>query len=118
MIYSKTRNVLKFYEWFLLLSVIIAGLFTIIWLRSAITALEYNIAKLQETKIELVKERKELLAERASLSSVKRIEGLAYQKGFAIPDRRYIHLKKRNESPEVITVSGTLRLDELLFNRQ
>lgn len=118
MIYSKTRNVLKFYEWFLLLSVIIAGLFTIIWLRSAITALEYNIARLEETKIELSKERKELLAERASLSSVKRIEGMAYQKGFAIPDRRYIHLKKRNESPQVIAVSGMLRLDEMLLNKE
>lgn len=117
MIYSKTRNVLKWYEWILLVTVIIGGLFAVIWLRSAITALEYNIAKLEETKAELLKERKELLAERATLSSVKRIETLASQHGLTIPDRRYIHLKKRNESPEVLTVSGTFKLDELLFNK-
>lgn len=117
MIYLKTRNVLKFYEWILLVSVIIIGLFTVIWLRSAITALEYNIAKLEETKIELLKERKELLAQLATLSSVKRIETLAHKRGLTIPDRRYIHLKKERKTPEVIEVSGTLRLDELLFNR-
>ncbi|MCX7792778.1 MAG: hypothetical protein N2257_00010 [Thermodesulfovibrionales bacterium] len=117
MIYSKTRNVLKWYEWILLIAIIIGGLFTVIWLRSAITALEYNIAKLEETKIELLSVRKELLAERATLSSVKRIETIASSRGLTIPDRRYIHFKKRNESVEVVTVSGTLRLDELLFNK-
>jgi len=117
MIYSKKRNVLKYYEWFLLFFLIVAGLFTIIWLRSAITALEYNIASLEERKKEILKERKELLAQRASLSSSHRIYEIAVKRqGLAFPDRRYISLIKRNESPQVVSVRGKIKLDELFLD--
>ncbi len=117
MIYSKTRNVLKYSELLLMFFVIGAGLFIIIWFRSAVTALEYNIASLEETKKEVLKERKELLAQRASLSSSHRIYELAVKRrGLGFPDRRYISLIKRNESPQVVSVRGTIKLDELFLD--
>jgi len=117
MIYPRTRNVLKFYEWFLLLFLIVSGLFTIVWLRSAITALEYNIARLEEEKKEIIRERKELLAQKVELSSLHRIHEVAFKrKGLTFPDRRKVNLVKRNEVPEVLSVKGTIKLDRLFFN--
>lgn len=116
MIYSRTRNVLKFYEWLLLLGLIVAGLFSLVWLRSAITALEYNIARHEETKREILREKKELLAQRASLSSLQRIHNLAFKtEGFTFPDRRRLNFIKKKESPRVLSVSGNIKLDELFF---
>lgn len=116
MIYSRSRNVLKFYEWFLLFFLLSAGVVGIIWIRSAITALEYNIAKLEQTKLELVKERKVLLAERASLTSYGKIEeAISRKQGLHLPDRRYVHLKKRPETSQIISVSGSVRLDRLFL---
>ncbi len=117
MIYPRGRSVLKFYEWFLLVIVIVGGIFTIIWLRSAITSLEYRIAELERIKLDALKEQKRLLAERASLTSVERIEELAFNKeGLHFPDRRHVHLIRRVDSPQVLSVAGSIRLDRLFHD--
>lgn len=49
-------------------------IFGIVYLRSNVTKLEYDIGELEKKKMEYVKERKLLLAKRASLLSLEKLE--------------------------------------------
>lgn len=69
--------------------------FTIVWIRSAVVSLEYQLSSLDHKKIELMKEGKVLGAERASLIAVKRFEAVASADGnLVFPDRmKVVHVK-------------------------
>ncbi|MBI5188512.1 MAG: hypothetical protein HZA07_05520 [Nitrospirae bacterium] len=88
---GSNKNMLSFIVKFLCIALLLFGVFGLVWLRSSITTLEYNLGDLEKKKMEHIKERKRLLAERASLLSP-----LHLTHGFVFPDRvRVIHVKKQ-----------------------
>jgi len=78
---------------------LLCGLFGIVYLRSSVIQLEYTIGSLEKTKMNKLRERKMLLAEKTSLLSFEKIEAsLNGGQGFVMPDRiRVIHVKKQGE---------------------
>ncbi len=50
------------------------SIFSILWIRSNVIAVEYRLSTLEEKKKEMLKEQKLLLAEKASLTSIARID--------------------------------------------
>jgi cell division protein FtsL len=77
--------------------VLLLSIFSIVWLRSSIVSLEYNISNLEKKKTELMIQRKILTAERANLISVERFENAA-SNGLVFPDRiKVVHVKKAKE---------------------
>ncbi|MDX9714072.1 MAG: hypothetical protein RBT37_01445 [Dissulfurispiraceae bacterium] len=74
--------------------ILIASIFSVVWLRSSVVSIEYSLGKLENTKIAMLKERKLLAAERASLLSVERL-GKVAAKTYVFPDRvRVVYVKK------------------------
>ena len=62
--------------------------FAVVWIRSGVVSLEYQLSSLENRKNELMKEGKGLGAERASLLAVKRFETVASADGHLVfPDR-------------------------------
>ncbi|MDH5768533.1 MAG: hypothetical protein OEZ31_06195 [Nitrospirota bacterium] len=84
----------------LLIALLLFGLFGLVWFRSHVVTLEYNLSDLEKKKIECLKERKMLLAEKANVLSFRKVEAsLSKNQGFVFPDRiRVIHVKKQKES--------------------
>ena len=67
---------------------VIFGIFGLVWLRSSIRSVEYEIGALQKELGGVLKERKLLVAERASLFSIQQVETAASGKlGLGFPDR-------------------------------
>ena len=84
----------------MLISVLLlCSLFGIVYLRSSVMQLEYTIGDLEKMKMNQLRERKMLLAEKTSLLSFEKIEAsLSGSQGFVLPDRiRVIHVKKHEE---------------------
>ena len=81
----------------LIIVVLLVGLFGIVSLRSSVLQLEYTIGSLEKEKMEQLRERKILLAEKTSLLSFEKIEAsLSGSQGFVLPDRvRVIHVEKQ-----------------------
>ncbi len=78
----------------------VALVFSIIWLRSSFVALEYELGHLQILRAELIKEQRELIARKASMASMKKIERIAVSKmGFVYPDRRRVFFVKSGSPP-------------------
>jgi len=83
---------------------LLAGLFVLIWLRSSIITAAYDLRTLEERKMDSLKESKLLLAERAKLMSIEKINasfrGVGPGQGAAgdnlFSNRvRVIHVKRR-----------------------
>lgn len=53
--------------------ILLLGLFGLIWLRSNVVTVAYDLRNLEEKKMESLKERNILLAERAKLMSIEKI---------------------------------------------
>ena len=72
------------------------GMFGIVYLRSSVMKIEYTIGELEKTKMNYLKERKMLIAEKTSLLSYEKIEAsLNSNQEFILPDRiMVIHVKK------------------------
>ncbi|MEW6674571.1 MAG: hypothetical protein AB1348_00875 [Nitrospirota bacterium] len=88
---GSNKNMLSFIVKFLCVALLLFGVFGLVWLRSSIINLEYNLGDLEKKRMEHLKERTLLLAERASLLSP-----LHLTHGFVFPDRvRVIHVKKQ-----------------------
>lgn len=73
----------------LMLILIIVSIFATLWIRSAIIATEYRLSSLEQQKKELLKERRLLIAEKASLTSFARIDATANQE-IVLPDRKKV----------------------------
>ncbi|MCE5312446.1 MAG: hypothetical protein LLF86_04770 [Nitrospiraceae bacterium] len=92
----RSRNSGKFSFFLKTLSVVLllASVFSIVWLRSSVVSMEYRLGKLENTKMEMLKERKHLDAQRASLMSVERL-GKAAAREYVFPDRvKVVYVKK------------------------
>lgn len=105
-----TRRMKRTGGWFLLrlsiLLYLIAGLFSLIWLRTTIVNMEYEIGELNTQKVVLLREEKLLMAERASLYSAMKIEDIATNGlGMNLPDRENIYYVKRTREAGVYTTS-------------
>ncbi len=75
---------------------IFIGVFTLIWLRTTVVNLEYELSQLIEQKKELNREGKLLLAEKAGFYSAERIEEVAIKRlGMSLPKREKVVFVKK-----------------------
>lgn len=122
MMRTKTnQNMLSFLYKPLCMVLLLFGLFGLIWLRSNVVSLAYELRSLEEKKIAALKDMKSSLAERASLMSLEKIdasfkgsvqrETVYANSGYVFPDRvRVVHIKQ-NRRPESLKASLEIRKD-------
>ncbi len=95
--------------------ILLSGLFGLIWLRSGVVTIAYDLRNLEEKKMDSLKDRKILLAERARLMSLEKIDASFHGRAqgntkLAAADNmftnrvRVIHIK-RNSVPGIYKVS-------------
>jgi len=120
MMRTKTNsNMLSLFYKPLCVAFLLFGLFGLVWLRSNVVKVAYDLRNLEEKKMETLKDVKMLLAERAKLMSIEKIEvafrgniqkGSVYaDSGYVFPDRvRVIHVK-RDKGPESLKASFELK---------
>jgi hypothetical protein len=80
---------------------LLGAIFGIVWLRSSILTMEYTISELENKKMERLREAQMLLAERAALLSMQKVEKTAVRTlGLVFPDRtRIVHVKSTAQGP-------------------
>ena len=92
------------------MALLLLGLFGLVWLRSNVLTINYDIRSVEEKRMEALKDMKMLLADRAGLMSLARINGPLRESGqadarlagsgFVTPDRvRVIHVRS-SKGPE------------------
>lgn len=70
-------------------------IFFIIWLRSNVVTMEYELGKLQSRKIQLIQDKQELLARKAQITSAMRVEYVAQNDlGLTYPSRQKVFYVK------------------------
>lgn len=85
------------------------SLFGLVWLRSSIMTTAYELRSLEEERMRMIKEREMLLAERAKLMSLEKINASFHGqskrtrryavKGYIFPERsRVVHIKERSQT--------------------
>ena len=84
----------------LCIALLLVGQFSLVWLKSHVLSLEYNIGILETVKANHMKERRLLLAEKAGLQSLEKLEAsVANSSDFIFPDRvKVIHVKRQKDS--------------------
>ncbi len=82
----------------LFITFLLCGIFGIVWLRSNFTSVEYTISELENKKADRLREAKMLLAEKASLMSMHKMEKTAVRDlGLVFPDRKKVmYVKEKN----------------------
>ncbi len=75
---------------------ILFGIFSIVWLRSSVRTAEYSIAALDHKRMEILRDRKTLMAEKASLLSIQSVKNKGSGKlALVFPDRiKVVYVKK------------------------
>jgi hypothetical protein len=97
MIYKKGRTVLSYCIGPFCVTLILCGIFGIVWLRSNFTTLEYHISKLEHRKIDELRETKMLMGKKASLLSLHRPDKAGTVRlGMVFPDRAKVVYVKEN----------------------
>jgi hypothetical protein len=74
---------------------IVMSVFSIVWLRASVTSLEYKLSSLEKSKTEALRDQKSMVAQKAKLMSLARVEknDLAGF-GFSFPERtRVVYVK-------------------------
>lgn len=101
MIKLRNRSVVQYFIKPFFIAFLICGIFSIVWLRSSITSIEYTISELENKKMDRLRETKTLMAERASILSMQKVERTAVQNlGLVFPDRtKVVYVKERNSGP-------------------
>lgn len=95
--------------------ILLCGLFCLVWLRSSVVSVAYDLRNLEEKKLASLRDTKMLLADRSKLISLANIESSFDKKGrgdyknvsggFVFPDRvKVIHVKG-HKGPEVYKAS-------------
>ncbi|OGW39575.1 MAG: hypothetical protein A2Y97_11930 [Nitrospirae bacterium RBG_13_39_12] len=80
----------------LFIALLLIGVFCLVYLRSSVMTLEYKLSDLEKTKMDYLRDRKMLLAEKTSLLSLKKIASLTETQGFILPDRiKVIHVREQ-----------------------
>lgn len=80
----------------LLAILVILSFLLVVWQRTQVLRLGYQLERMEATKKELVKENKGLLLEVTSLASLERIEKIASEHlNLKVPDRKNIYVVKK-----------------------
>jgi hypothetical protein len=92
----------------LFVTFLLCGLFGIVWLRSNYTSMEYTISELESIKIDRLRQAKMLMAEKASLMSMRGVERTAGRDlGLVFPDRKkVVYVKERSQGPQKASFGG------------
>lgn len=85
---------------------LLCGLFGIVWLRSNFISVEYTISELENKKVDRLREAKMLMAEKASLMSMHKVEKTAVRNiGLVFPDRKkVVYVKEKNLGPQRVSL--------------
>lgn len=83
---------------------ILFAIFAILWVRSNVISVEYRLSNLEEKKKEMLRERRNLLAQKASLTSFVRISS-AQGDLLVFPDRKKVVYIAANPDSLVKSVS-------------
>lgn len=93
-----SKSILAYFIKPLLFIMIFIGIFGLVWLRSGIIAIEYQIGMLEKEKTDALREKKLLIAERASMLSIKEVGERGMVTGLTFPDRKKVlYVKKDNQ---------------------
>jgi len=83
-------------------------LFALVWLRASVVNIEYELGDLETQRADLYRERKIVVAQRASLYSAEKIENVAIKRlGMALSERENIFYVKRTAGAGVFKASNT-----------
>ncbi|GAB4414706.1 MAG: hypothetical protein OHK0032_10830 [Thermodesulfovibrionales bacterium] len=108
MIYIRHKSMLVYLVKPLFIAFLLFGIFGIIWLRSNLISLEYSISELENKKMDRIRETKMLMAERASILSIQKVEKTAVRNlGLVFPDRtRVVYVKETVSGPKRASLNG------------
>ncbi len=83
-----------------LVAILFVGVFGLVYMKSNFVKLEYSLGELEKKKMNCMKERKRLLAEKTSQLSFARLESSSDDReGFVLPDRlKVVHVSKQMRS--------------------
>ena len=83
-----------------LITLLLVGVFGVVYLRANFLKLEYSLGELEKKKMHCLRDRKMLFAEKTSLLSFARLESSpSDQEGFVLPDRlKVVHISKQMRS--------------------
>lgn len=97
MMYKNSMSILSFIIKPLSIIFLIFCVFGLVYLRSSFLTLEYSLGDLEKKKMNCLKERKMLLAQKASLLSFAKLEAShSDSEGFVLPDRiKVVHINKQ-----------------------
>ncbi|MBI5409016.1 MAG: cell division protein FtsL [Nitrospirae bacterium] len=85
---------------------IVFCLFAIIWLKAAVVNLEYELGELDKKRADLIRERKMVVAQRASFYSTEKIEKAAVTSlGMTLPVRGNVFYVKRTQAAVPVKAS-------------
>ena len=82
-------------------------LFAIVWLRASVVNIEYELGDLETQRADLYRDRKIVVAQRASFYSAEKIENVAIKRlGMSLPERENVFFVKRAASAGVYKASN------------
>ncbi len=93
-------SILSFVVKPLMIALLIIGIFSLVYLRSSFLKLEYSLGDLEKKRMNYLRERKMLLAEKIRMISYAQLEAShSDDEGFTQPDRtKVIHLYRQKGS--------------------
>lgn len=80
----------------------LCSLFSLVWLRSNFISMEYAISELENKKMERIRQTQMLMAEKASMMSMQKVEKTAMRNlGLVFPNRtKVVYVKEKNTGPK------------------
>jgi hypothetical protein len=103
--YHRRRNVLVSLLKPVLVFILLTGVFGLVWLRSSIISIEYDIGDLERQKAATIAEAQLLRAELSALTSIREVE--ERRLALAFPDRQRVIYVKRDHGGGPYTASFT-----------
>lgn len=114
MIYTAQKSMLSYLLKSLLIISILTGIFGLVWLRSNITQVEYQIGVLEAERAYALRQMKALIAKRASALSMKEVQLRGIEvAGLSYPDRKkVIYVKRQTWGTYDASIRGDAVLNE------
>ncbi len=83
-------------------------LFAIVWLRASVVNIEYDLGDLEQQRADLYRDRKMVVAQRASHYSAENIENVALKRlGMTLPERENVFFVTRTNAAAAFKASNT-----------
>ena len=83
-------------------------LFAIVWLRASVVNIEYDLGDLEQQRADLYRERKMVVAQRATSYSAEKIENVAIKRlGMSLPERENVFYVTRTKAATAFKASNT-----------